>query len=620
MKKVSLLLAALMLLAVVFGCTTSVASATTNEPVPATVAEAPKQEEPKQEEPAAPEQEPAAEPEPAKEPAVYNSVEGFHDDTATEGVWQYYFSIDDGASVTDPCEDYTDYGTYGGWHPWEGSYVGVGFNHDVEGYLEFNTDMKGGLMGVLVFEAPADGKYVVTAQVWNPWGQHLDNFTVKTDASVLTEQPMDELVDIYGYITPTDVELKAGEKLYFMCNSKDESWASAYSIVTVYYEPQDDSVYVVPEVAVPEKEVLGVDPDFDQDAKWSAFRDFDREAADGSNVPWVYATTVAWGEFTPMAVCIDRDWGATEWYLDADNYVGVGISSDPAYQGNLLEINTEDYGMTVACIGFKAPAAGNYAFNGYVQNVWGQALSMLRVYKGSEYYKDFAAKDYKEKPNEFAFTAALEEGEIVWFFVDSEGGWTSAGLAIYVNEAAEETATAEAVNLQQDAQWAAYRDFDRAAADGSNVPWLYATTVAWGEFTPMAVCVDRDWGATEWYLDADNYVGIGISNDPAYQNGYLEVNTEDYGATLACLGFKAPAAGIYAFNGYVQNVWGQALNMLRVYKNAEGFQEFAISADSAEAVPFEFEAELAEGDIIWFFADSNGGWTSAGLAVFVNAK
>ncbi len=74
------------------------------------------------------------------------------------------------------------------------------------------------------------------------------------------------------------------------------------------------------------------------------------------------------------------------------------------------------------------------------------------------------------------------------------------------------------------------------------------------------------------------------------------------------------------FSGYVQNVWGQALNMLRVYKNADSFLDFTISADPAVAVPFEFEVELAEGEVIWFFADSNGGWTSAALAVFADVK
>ena len=608
MKKLSLILAVLMLV-VAFGCTGTPETPQVDPTAVPTDAPAPTAE-------------PTAEPEAVKEPAVYNSVEGFHLEADAESVWQYYFSIDDGATVTDPCEDNTDYGTYGGWHPWEGAYTGVGFNHDVEGYLEFNTDMKGGIMGVLVFVAPSTGKYVVTAQVFNPWKQNLDKFTVKTDAGVVVEREMSDVVDVYGFITPTDVELNEGDRLYFMCNSQDESWASCYSNITLYYEPQDDSVYVVPEVEVPVKEVLGVDPNFEQEAKWSAYRDFDRTAADGSNVPWVYAQTVAWGEFATMQFCADRDWGATEWYLEdlANDYVGVGISNDPAYRENYLEMNTEDYGLRVACLGFKAPAAGTYAFNGYVQNVWGQNLGMLRVYKGAEYYKDFAAKDYTEKPNEFAFDATLEEGEIVWFFVDSESGWTSAGLAVYVNEA--EPAPAAEVNLQQDAQWAAYRDFDRTAADGSNVPWVYAQTVAWGEFATMQFCADRDWGATEWYLEdpANDYVGVGISNAEDYRGGYLEMNTEDYGLRVACLGFKAPAAGTYAFNGYVQNVWGQALNMLRVYKNADNFLDFAISQDSEVAVPFEFEVELNEGDIVWFFADSNGGWTSAGLAVFVNAK
>ena len=616
MKKLSLILAVLMLI-VAFGCT----GTTPNVPEEPTAAPAQETE--------APAVEPTAEPEPEKEPAVYNSVEGFHMEADAESVWQYYFSIDDGATVTDPCEDNTDYGTYGGWHPWEGSYVGVGFNHDAEGYLEFNTDMRGGLMGVLVFVAPATGKYVVTAQVWNPWDQALDNFTVKTDAGVVVERPMDDIVDAYGFITPTDVELNEGDRLYFMCNSQGESWASAYSNVTIYFEPQDDSVYVIPEVVMPEKEVLGVDPDWTQEAKWNAVKDFDRTAADGSNTPWVYATTVAWGEFAINEKYDEPDWDgngepdANQWY-SADG-TGMGFNLNEAYEGNYLELNTTDYGATVSALGFKAPAAGSYAFNGYVRNIWGGNAGMLRVYKGAEYFMDFLVKDYKEKPNEFSFTVTLEEGEMIWLFVDSEGGWVSSALAVFVNEAEAEKqdeaqGTTEAVDLNRDAQWAAYRDFDREAADGSNVPWVYATTVAWGEFTPMAVCVDRDWGATEWYIDADNYVGVGISNDPAYQGGYLEMNTEDYGATVACLGFKAPAAGTYVFNGYVQNVWGQALNMLRVYKNADYFLDFAISADPAVAVPFEFEVELAEGEVIWFFADSNGGWTSAALAVFADVK
>ena len=624
MKKVSWLLAVLMLLSVVFGCTATPAPAasTPTEAPAATVTEAPKATEA-----SAPTEAPAPEPEaePVKEPAVYNSVEGFHDDTATEGVWQYYYSIDDGATVTDPCEDYTDYGGYGGWHPWEGSYVGVGFNHDVEGYLEFNTDQRGGLMGVLVFEAPADGKYVVTAQIWNPWEQDLDSYTVKNDKfETVVEQSMDELVDVYGFITPTDVEMKTGEKLYFMCNSKSESWASAYSNVTIYYEPQDESVYVIPEVVMPVKEVVGVDPDFEQEAKWNAVKDFDRTAADGSNTPWVYATTVAWGEFAINEKYEEQDWDgdgkadANQWY-SADG-TGMGFNFNEAYGGNYLELNTTDYGATVSALGFKAPAAGTYAFNGYVMNIWGANANMLRVYKGSEYYKDFAAKEYKEKPNEFAFTAKLEEGEIVWLFVDSEGGWVSSALSVFVNEA--EDAPVVEVNLLQDAKWAAYRDFDRTAADGSNTPWIYATTVAWGEFTTNVKYDEPDWdgdgapNANQWYSEDGTGMGVSFS----YDEGYLELNTTDYGATVSCLGFKAPAAGTYAFNGYVRNPWGQSMNLLRVYKNADYFADFPAGEFVDAPNAFDFEVELAEGDIVWVFVDSNGGWVSAAVALFVNEK
>lgn len=430
MKKVSWLLVAVMLLsAVLLGCrTTTPATVDPTEAPAASVTDAPKAEQPT---------EAPAPVEETKEPAVYNSVEGFHDGSAVEGVWQYYYSIDDGATVTDPCEDYTDYGTYGGWHPWEGAYTGVGFNHDAEGYLEFNTDMKGGIMGVLVFVAPATGKYVVTAQVWNPWNQGLDNYTVKTDAGVVVEQPMAELVDVYGFIQPTDVELKEGDRLYFFCNSTGEGWASAYSNVTVYYEPQDDSVYTVPEVVMPEKEVLGVDPNFDQEAQWNAVKDFDRTAADGSNTPWVYATTVAWGEFAVNEKYDEPDWDndgtpdANQWY-SADG-TGMGFNLNEAYGGNYLELNTTDYGATVSALGFKTPAAGSYEFKGYARNIWNAAAGKLRVYKNAESYAEFDIKEYTEKPNEFTFTETLEAGDMIWLFVDSEGGWVSSAVAVFVN-------------------------------------------------------------------------------------------------------------------------------------------------------------------------------------------
>lgn len=428
MKKLSVTLVLLMVMAMVL-----TACGTTNPPAtnpPAT--NPPATTQPTEPQPTEPQ---------ATQPAldagtVFNCVEGFNYEAGQEGVWQYWFS-GDSAATYDPCGGFHDYGGgISGWHPWEGSYIGVGFNGDVEGFLELNTDCLStdysGQMGILAFEAPADGKYVLTARVWNPWEQYCQKFTFKhSDGTILYEQDMTDLVAIYGYITPTDVQLKAGDKIYMYLNAAGSEWVSGYIDCTIYYEPTDDSCYVVPEVEIPE-----VEPPFDptKDAQYSAVAQFDQTDANGTNVPWVYAHTIDGVTFTAPEYYDAPNWDddpeadAYQWY--SGNGTGVGINVDcPAW----LEVNTPGTGSDMGAIGFKAPEAGTYVLSGWTLNMWGQNAEGFHVVLNGE---ELQLIPLAEEPTEINVEVTLNEGDIVYLYSRSYGewDWVSGYIALYADK------------------------------------------------------------------------------------------------------------------------------------------------------------------------------------------
>ena len=88
----------------------------------------------------------------------------------------------------------------------------------------------------------------------NPWGQPTDLFTVaKNDGTIVTTEDISQYNEVNGYLTPTEVELKKGDILYFYCFSTAD-WVSSYSDITVYLNNTDPSILVVAEVVIPEKE------------------------------------------------------------------------------------------------------------------------------------------------------------------------------------------------------------------------------------------------------------------------------------------------------------------------------------------------------------------------------
>lgn len=596
MKKLALILALLLTFAMVL-------AACDTQPLPTdpTGSSQPSQTDPKPSE---------TDPKPSVEPGtVFNCIDNFNFEEGQNGVWQYYFSGDSGATY-DPCGGYHDYGGgIEGWHPWEGSYIGVGFNADVEGFLELNTDCYStdysGQMGVLCFEAPADGKYVLTAAVWNPWEQYCQKFTFKhSDGTILYEQDMTDLVAIYGYITPTDVQLKAGDRIYMYLNAAGSEWVSGYINATIYYEPTDDSCYEVPEVEIPEDE-----PPFDptKDAQYSAYAQFDQTDANGTNVPWVYGWTADGVTFNAPSYFDAPNWDddaepdAYQWY--SDNYTGVGINVDC---NNWLEINTPGQGSEMCFVGFKAPAAGTYVLSGWTINMWGQDAEGFRVVLNGE---EVATLEFLEEATEFNVEVTLAEGEVVYIHpvASYEGGWVSGYIALYADQ-------------KKDADYSATAEFDTTDCNGANGPWVYGWTADGVAFESASYFDSPDWtgdgnpDAHQWYTD--NGTGLGLNLDCA---GWLEVNTPGAGSEAAALGFQAPAAGTYVFSGETCNLWEQDAAGFRVVLNGE---EVTVLEYVAEATEFSFELTLAEGDVVYFHPVGayEGGWVSGYIDLYVDVK
>lgn len=367
----------------------------------------------------------------------FDSVADFNVEEGQSGPWQYYFSGDNGETF-DPCTSYDEYpdASVKGWHPWTGSYIGVGFNDNVEGFLELNTDGVSkdwsNQMGVLAFEAPAAGKYVITAKVWNPWNQACDAFTFKTDdGTVVLSADMTEIVDNYAYVTPTDVQLEAGQKLYIYCNSTDSTWVSAYINCTIVYEPVDDSVYTVPEVE--EREVAGVEPDFAQEAAYNAYQNYDRESADGANGVWLYSSTVDGKEFTAAAEYRETDYDAQEWFTED----GTGIGQVGYLEGEYLELNTPGQGATMMALGFAAPEDGVYTFNGYVFNPYSQTAEKFYAVVNGEQAAEIEIAEFTSLPNEYSFDVQMSKGDVLYFYCPSTtaDSWVSAYISVFVNTA-----------------------------------------------------------------------------------------------------------------------------------------------------------------------------------------
>lgn len=362
----------------------------------------------------------------------WNSVSEMRTEEDAQSVWQYYF-YDPTDSSFNPMMKYIDHSSEGvnckGWYPWEGSWVGADLNADVADFMELNCEGKDGMAAVLGFVAPSDGKYTVTGAVYNPWSQATDLFTVaKNDGTVVTTEDISALNAVNGYLTPTEVELTAGEILYFYCFSTAD-WVSSYSNITVYLNNTDPQILVKPEVVIPEEE-----PEFVpsvEDAAYSAAAEFSSETADGV---WVYASTTDGVTYTVADHYEEPDWNgdeqpdAAQWYSAGGT--GLGFNYDAGT--NWLEANvteSAENGGEIMALGFKAPTAGTYTLTVFTQNKWGQDGGNVIVSAKGE---TIAEIPFAAEPSSQSVEVTLEAGEVVYIHGTSNGGWVSTYLAAFV--------------------------------------------------------------------------------------------------------------------------------------------------------------------------------------------
>ena len=526
----------------------------------------------------------------------WNAVEGYHKEEDPDSVWQYYFFDPQDSSYNLMMQflDHEDIDIHS-WYPWEGSWVGIGFNNgefcNVYGnMLEQNADGPTGMMSVLGFTAPADGKYVVTGKLMNAFDQEPDLYTVvKADGTVITQENFREYIKGgYTFLTPTEVELKAGEEIYFQCGSTN-GWVSSYSDITVYYQP-DASVMEKPE-SVPYTPAY---PEMNISATAGAYNAaLELNAETSTDGVWTYSITSDGITFEPQVAFLEREWSgdgvtdAAEWYMDENDWVGVGLNYDMGT--DLLEINACEDGRS-AVLGFKAPAAGTWSFTVLTKNLAGQAADKFLVSKGGEV---IAEVPFSEFGNAMIIDVELAADETVYFFGQAGDSWVSFYANVIVN------------------QYAASMDFNaETCTDGI---WVYAITADGAAFEPMGECVERQWDddaevdALEWYTNPDDYTGVGFNADVP---NFLELNADNAfaaGGRSAALGFKAPAAGTYELTIVAQNVYGQ--NGESMVVNVDGAM---VGIAEFLDIPFAttITVTLEEGQIAYIYGISAGDWVS----------
>ncbi len=371
----------------------------------------------------------------------WNAIEGYDREGNADSVWKYYF-FDGNDSSYNPMGGYEERndGSLCSWYPWEGCWVGLGFNADMQGYLEMNADGTS-MISVLGFVAPADGKYVITGKVQNPWSQPTGLFTVsKVEAAsasdlyaagtVVLEQDISIYTEVNGYLNPTDVELKKGDVLRFLCPSTGSDWVSAYADITMHYEPTDASVYEVPEVVIPEP-VVEPDPAV-EGAVYTATADFSTESNDGV---WVYASTLDGLTYTlapnfnePTDWDDDPDADATQWY--SENWTGLGFNYDVGTAWLELNVSeTPENGGEITALGFKAPEDGTYHLTVFTKNFWGQSSNGVVVHQNGE---DIATIPFEEAITQQTIDVTMTAGEVVYIHGTSAGGWVSTYVAAFV--------------------------------------------------------------------------------------------------------------------------------------------------------------------------------------------
>ncbi len=350
-----------------------------------------------------------SEPTEPSEPAVptqtkWNVLDDYYTgEDQSESVWGYYF-IDPSDNSVNPMGGYEVRDNIRGWYPWEGSWVGAGFNADAPGYIEMNVESADGMAAVIGFKAPEDGTYVISGVVADLWGQNPEKFSITLGENEILSVDLTSAPQTVFHLNATAVEMKAGDEILLRATSCSD-WFSCYVNVTVEKDGEA-APYTSP--------VEG------------AIAEFSSESADGK---WVYACSSNGGAFTVNAQYDTPDWDgdgeadAAQWYSEGGT--GIGINNDVP---NMIEANVNPGAGETCALGYKAEAAGTYTFTIYAQDKWEQGGSLVIHRDGA----DDLVYALKNVVTETTITVELEAGEIIYFHGAASGSWLSTYLNVVV--------------------------------------------------------------------------------------------------------------------------------------------------------------------------------------------
>lgn len=508
----------------------------------------------------------------------WNCVEGYNFDKSNEGVWQYFF-FDATDSSYNPMGDYADHSDFNvkGWYPWEGSWVGVGFNSDVPDTLELNNEGKDGMRAVLGFCAPADGKYVFSGTVSNPWSQKSDVFTISVNGEAKVSVNVLAEVNATYHIDGTEIEMKKGDIAYIECTGTTAGeWVSTYVNIDVALNGEAAAYEAPTDGAI---------------AEWSK---------ENSNGTWVYAYTADGKEYNVISDYKEEDW-AHGWFTP--NGLGLDFQTNPEF-GKMIECNVKDNNEEITALGYKAPFTGKFTMTIYTKcyTEWGQSGHAVVSLNG----EDVATLPLGDAIAECTVELSMKKDEVAYIHGVTDGGWLCTFLSVQVQGEEKEVVTMpEGVG--------AAAEFNEENADGT---WVYAATSDGKAYTVNTKFDTPDWdsdgkaNAAQWYSEGGT--GIGKNYD---MPGYIEANVTDNNGEMTALGYKAAADGTYKLTVYavIRTDWGQAGHIV-VSLNGEDIQTIENSGDLTATV---VEVSLKAGEVVYVHGVTDGGWLSTYVNVVV---
>lgn len=379
--------------------------------------------------------------------------------------------------------------------------------------------------------------------------------------------------------------------------------------------------------------LFGAAPLFADEHEFNAVENFDLEEI---AEPFKYFASLDKGAtFEEMDEAVEEEWG--DYWYDAEKNIGLGINND---QDAYLELNVKDDNEAVAVLAFVAPEDGVYEIADLdIPNPWEQSGDRFIVRSDEKVYVDESFEDGWEKLEVEAQKIELAEGDVLYFYALTDGGWLSLYLDVTIapteadadNEGvdyvapdadpeAKDAEDAEEADEAEDAEVASPWNNVDNFTDTVRAPWAYEITTDQGEtFEAMDTYKEVEWGLF-FYPSDESYTGAGLNNDA---EGYMELNSADNNSEISVLVFVAPEDGNYKINAFeMPNLWGQDGKVFRIQVEDEVIFEGKIENPEFEQYAFDLEVpemvvELEEGQVVRFYSTTIGNWYSTYVNVTI---